>query len=275
MNVKIEKKIWIFWYQGWDCAPYVIQRCKTSWIQNNPGWEINLIDIKNLNKYLNINLISGKLNSLSIAHKSDLVRLELLYKYGGVWVDASLFCLIPLDKWLYKYTQSGLFFFECYLYDIAFWFIAAEKNQPTLKLLKTKLINFWLENSFGKLNFIQKFFRKLASMTLNKNKKLSRLWLNPIFTKVIKIYPYQIFYFMFREIIRKDKKHKLIWQKTPKIDMHICWPHQESYEEISNNLSLRIKNSFVPLLKLSWKGYKNNQFNQKSLINELFQYQTK
>ena len=210
------KKIWIFWYQGWEFAPYVIQKCRDSWIKNNPGWEINLIDIKNLNKYIDINLTSGKLNSLCIAHKSDLVRLELLNKYGGVWVDASLFCLISLDKWLHKYTKSGLFMFECYLYDIGFCLLLL-KNQPTLKLLKKQLVNYWLKNNFGKLNLIQKFFRKLATLLFNENKNLSRLWLNPIFTKVIKIYPYQIFYFIFREIIRKKKKHKLIWQKRQKL----------------------------------------------------------
>ena len=32
---------------------------------------------------------------------SDLLRLKLLAKYGGVWADATLLCSTPLDHWVH------------------------------------------------------------------------------------------------------------------------------------------------------------------------------
>ena len=166
-----------------------------------------MIDIDNLNQYLNLNLNQKSFSHLSIAHKSDLVRIELIYKYGGVWVDASLFCLIPLDKWIFNYLNQGVFFFKSSsnLTIIANWFIAANERHETINILRIKLQNYWMKNDFGELNILKKLIRKIISSFLNKNKDLARLWLNPIIYKLFRVYPYQIFYFMFYEIIKKEE----------------------------------------------------------------------
>ena len=39
-------------------------------------------------------------NSLAIAHKADAIRMALISKYGGVWMDASVLLLKPLDSLL-------------------------------------------------------------------------------------------------------------------------------------------------------------------------------
>ena len=92
MHVPIEKIIWIYWHQGWDNAPDIIKICKKSWIKKNPEWDVRALDFKSINHFVDINLEKNILKSLCIAHQSDLIRLGLLEKYGGVWVDASLFC---------------------------------------------------------------------------------------------------------------------------------------------------------------------------------------
>lgn len=37
---------------------------------------------------------------MSIQHKSDIIRVSLLYKFGGIWVDASVYCYRPLLDWI-------------------------------------------------------------------------------------------------------------------------------------------------------------------------------
>ena len=76
----IPKTIWVLWFQGIDKAPYVVSKCVQSWEFHNPGWEIIHLNEKNLNDYVDVSQYSA----LSLQALSDIVRLELLCKYGGV-----------------------------------------------------------------------------------------------------------------------------------------------------------------------------------------------
>ena len=169
-----KKIIWILWYQGWANAPKIILECKDSWIEKNPDWEVRLLDKNSIDSYKEIKKCKRLFNNLSIAHISDLIRLSLLEKNGGVWVDASLFCIIPLEKWIFEYLDTGLFLFESdtNLTIIANWFIASEKNHITIKRLKEKLILFWSNNNFGKINIFKKMIRRIITPFFNYNKLL-------------------------------------------------------------------------------------------------------
>lgn len=263
-----EKTIWIFWYQGWNNAPQIIKHCKDSWIYKNPDWEVKLLDKDSISSFIEIEGFKCLFKNLSIAHMSDLLRLELLEKYGGVWVDASLFCILPLNSWIFNVLKTDIFLFksDTRLTIIANWFIAAKKNHKTIKLLKERLIFFWLKNNFNNFNILQRLVRKIITPILNYNKFTSRYWFNPLITKIFKIYPYQIFYFLFEEIVRNEEEHKEIWENTPKINKYICWPYQEAFDKPSDNLKYRIKEKFVPMLKLKWRGSENKEITLGSLL---------
>lgn len=60
------------------------------------GYKVIQLNDKNINKYLDINpsyfkKASTERNGFSIAALSDLIRLGLLYNYGGIWCDATVF----------------------------------------------------------------------------------------------------------------------------------------------------------------------------------------
>ena len=249
-------------------APKIILECKNSWIEKNPDWEVRLIDKNTIDSYKEIKKIKKLFNNLSIAHISDLIRLALLERNGGVWVDASLFCIVPLKNWIFEYLDTGFFLFESdtNLTIIANWFIASERNHITIKRLKEKLILYWSNNNFGKLNKLKKIIRKIITPIFNYNKLTSRLWLSPLVLKTFKIYPYQIFYFLFENIIRKEPTHKEIWDKTLKLNKYICWPYQDPFEKPTKSLKLRINEQFVPMLKFKWRGNETKNFEENSLV---------
>ena len=90
--------IWTCWFQGLDDAPSLVQRCIQSWIKHNPGWDLRCLDRHTVLHYApslnDLNLTNAVITAASL---SDIVRINLLHEYGGVWVDASLFCNRPLD----------------------------------------------------------------------------------------------------------------------------------------------------------------------------------
>lgn len=107
----IPKIIWTYWDQGITNSPNIVKACVRSWEKNNPGWEIRALDASTASHY---STISKEIywEKLPLEKRSDLLRLELLEKYGGVWVDATLFCTNPLENWLPPNPRTGFIVFD-------------------------------------------------------------------------------------------------------------------------------------------------------------------
>ena len=79
-----------------------------------------------------------------IQTQSDLIRINLLNKYGGIWIDATLFCNKPLDEWLKYNMHIGFLLFRYSKKNkIASWFIASNKNNYISNSFCTEYNNFW------------------------------------------------------------------------------------------------------------------------------------
>ena len=169
--------IWVFWYQGEESMPELVKCCYRSICNNSNGRKVILLTERNLTDYVDIpEYIKDKVKKryITITHLSDLVRVELLYKYGGTWMDATLFVNAPIDnsksngifgtvkihpltkgtisdyRWtsFYMFAYPGSLAMKCFR-DVmyAFW----EKNRAmldyffidyTFELLYQKNINF-------------------------------------------------------------------------------------------------------------------------------------
>src|SRR5262249_37436294 len=129
----IPKIIWMMWLQGFAKAPCLVQRCAVSWSTHNPDWKINHLDGDNLQEYVNVDEFVGRnRKTISIQALSNVIRINLLKQYGGLWVDATCFCCKPLDEWLGEYTASGFFAFPDPARDrlLSSWFLASRPGCP-------------------------------------------------------------------------------------------------------------------------------------------------
>jgi Capsular polysaccharide synthesis protein len=72
----------------------VVQKCINSWTKHNPTYTVTVLSPKNIMDYLDIELDDISFND-SAARESDIVRLLILEKYGGVWSDATVFVTEP------------------------------------------------------------------------------------------------------------------------------------------------------------------------------------
>lgn len=86
--------VFVFWYQGCHNMPTIVKKCFDSIKLNFPSKKIVLISKDNLNEYIEIpKVIFEKVssNKMSLTIFSDFLRVSLLYKYGGIWIDATVF----------------------------------------------------------------------------------------------------------------------------------------------------------------------------------------
>ena len=98
-SLRLEHKrsmiIWFCWLQGFEQAPPIVKACYNSLRQNLPDRKIKVIDNENWMEFVELpDYITRKWEKgrIPAALFSDLLRLELLIKYGGTWIDSTVLC---------------------------------------------------------------------------------------------------------------------------------------------------------------------------------------
>ena len=95
-NNEFSKIVWVLWQQGEAQMPETVKASvKTiKEFAERSGCEFHLLTDENLLRYISIpkDIIEKNMNKqLSSAAFADIVRASLLYEYGGIWMDATLF----------------------------------------------------------------------------------------------------------------------------------------------------------------------------------------
>ena len=99
------KIIWQCWLQGEDSMPELVKVCTDSVKKYNSDAKYVLITKENVNQYISIpEYIEEKYLSgiIPIAQYSDIIRLMLLKKYGGIWFDSTIYETDKLPKEAYE-----------------------------------------------------------------------------------------------------------------------------------------------------------------------------
>lgn len=97
----MEGRIWICWWQGLENAPEIVKRCVESIRRNAGNHQVTIITDQNVEQYVDIPEWVKKKQAegiISRTNLSDLLRLSLLARYGGLWLDATFFCTGPLSN---------------------------------------------------------------------------------------------------------------------------------------------------------------------------------
>ena len=101
--------IWICWWTGEETAPELVKKCIQSIRKNAGAHPVNFIDKFTYSQYIDIpDYMLKKIESgnMGLAHLSDYIRISLIEKFGGLWLDATIFCA---DKIPDEYFQFPFF----------------------------------------------------------------------------------------------------------------------------------------------------------------------
>lgn len=144
-------KVWVCWLQGMDAAPPLVQRCYQSLQENLSDREIIVLTEENYRDYVQFPpYVQEKIDNGTITktHMSDLLRLELLIRHGGTWIDATVFCsdnnipayMLDSDLFLFQILKPGA---DGQASIMSSWFMTACTNHPILLLTRALLYKYW------------------------------------------------------------------------------------------------------------------------------------
>lgn len=152
--------LWFCWLQGMENAPELVKKCLES--QREAFGEVvtvlnesNYTDYVTLPDYIVEKRRKGYIPS---ALFSDMIRLELLIRYGGTWIDATVFASPKIkeegsrcQKIWQKIRESELFIYRYFdkqgrVVGLSNWFIhAKEPGNPLLIEVRDSLYAYWKE----------------------------------------------------------------------------------------------------------------------------------
>jgi len=173
----MKKTIWSCWFQGRDAAPHLVKRCFSSWERENPGWHFRCLDAASIERYVNFKgIVDLQSQSLTAASFSDIVRILLLHEFGGIWVDATLFCNRPLAEWLPSVMTEGFFAFAQPAPDrlLSSWFLSAVPNHYLVSNWCRRTIGYWSNRPKTEDYF---WFHHLFGDMCNADETAAKAWL--------------------------------------------------------------------------------------------------
>ena len=97
------RRIFSLWLQGEASAPEIVKACWRS-VRANCTEELVILDERSLGNWITLpehimrKWSEGKIKP---AHFADICRVELLYRYGGIWLDATDFVPAAFPEWLW------------------------------------------------------------------------------------------------------------------------------------------------------------------------------
>lgn len=173
---EFNKNIFVFWAQGFDNLPEIPKKCIENIEKFYPDYNIFKITLDNFKEYVEIdeNLIRlFKNKKISIQTFSDILRYNLLYKYGGVWCDATLlfFDKINFEDKIRKndyYSlnvdceEKNVLWGKVYNVTYTTFFFATKKKSPILDAINKAYIEYYKKFDFVIDYFLNDYFMILA-----------------------------------------------------------------------------------------------------------------
>lgn len=170
-ETKKTKTVWICWFQGEASAPPLVKACISSVRRNLSGYDVIVITDENVSQYIQFpNYIEDKWKQgkIPFAHYSDLLRTELLCKYGGIWIDATVYCTSELPNYissvpLFLYKQMDLIHLDTTPSIASSWLISSVSNNKILLLTRKLLFTYWEKHSTLNNYFLFHIFLTMAA----------------------------------------------------------------------------------------------------------------
>lgn len=148
-------KVWVCWLQGIENAPLLVKECYASLQRHLHDRDIIVLTSENLESFIELPeymLSKWKQGVITNTHFSDIIRIEILVKYGGTWIDSTVMCtsddipnfIFNSDLFVYQVLRPGL---NGHSINISSWFMSSTTNNKILLLVRDLLREYWKNNN--------------------------------------------------------------------------------------------------------------------------------
>ena len=131
--------IWTYWDKGEAGLPEFLRICLESWRHNCPDWQVVVLGPSNVLEFLElgVDLPSTFFEIDRPSLQSDVARLAVLARYGGIYTDISTLAMSNVAEQVRKVLDDGASVYSyhnfAWLHDfVAAWFMACKPNEEVM-----------------------------------------------------------------------------------------------------------------------------------------------
>lgn len=239
---KYQGCVWVCWWQGIEKAPEIVKMCVESIRRNIGNHKLIVITEENISDYVEFPdwmIEKYKKGIISKTHLSDVLRLELMAKYGGLWLDSTFYCsdsieyLFDLPVWSikrpnYRYSSVACGYFANYSFG------CSVENRKVYAIIRDYLFEYWKKYDYM-IDYL--FLDYLIVLARNNHEYVDSLFAaipdnNPMCDELLKVLnkPYDDIAW---EQLRQDTQlFKLTWKAQAQQEVNGL---KTFYEKLKNN----------------------------------------
>jgi hypothetical protein len=256
----IPRHIWTFWDK--PLLPHVVQRCIETWYVHCPDYTITIIRPETLHDYItDIDLLALPFAD-NPQRLSDFVRLCVLHKYGGFWMDASIVMFENLDYFHEKQQSSPSI-------EVVGYYTGINQTRPQFPVIESwffgcvkesTFVRCW-KSEFMRINDFYSSVTYVENMNCNgidlQNLGLSRYYL------AIHVAAQSV-------LQRKKTSHMICLDRAEDGPFKYLADHNWDMCRATKELSLHSYRMYSPFIKFTSKGRKvlNQKENNIDLVIE-------
>ena len=146
-----EDTVWTYWHSPFP--PKIVRRCILNWKTIGECRDVRVLNALTVHRYVPLmEMMKFTRITRNEANRADLIRFYLLERYGGIWIDGSVFMNAPLRDWL----PDGFFCFNARRFSkgdvvtLENFFIKSPRAHPFLRKWRAQT-----EHDFADANYKQ------------------------------------------------------------------------------------------------------------------------
>jgi len=167
------RRIFVYWAQGFDSAPPVVQMCRDQLMALHGTDVVVSLDDTTIADWVDLTPDVVRRASTFLTQYSDLIRVALLARHGGIWLDATVFVTQRVDDSVDALANGGFFTFRYRPARIASWLMAATPGNYVVSAMLEAQLRYWREHdrvlsyfmfhdTFEALWFLDDEFRRIV-----------------------------------------------------------------------------------------------------------------
>ncbi len=169
----LERPVFMYWGQGYGSAPPVVRACVAQAQEVVPSDRLHLLDGDNWRYYGEVPAKLVERQHTDPTQFSDNLRLSLLSRYGGVWVDATCYLRPDALTTMDELAQLDLFAHRYVGPRISSWFLTARPAGYIVSLMEATMQLFWETNDVKRGYFM---FHDMFESLYWADPRMQKLW---------------------------------------------------------------------------------------------------
>ena len=144
---QIPKIIWMYWEGK---LPVLVNRCMERVKELHPDYQVYILNPSNIGQFSSLDFELPVVQKATPQQRADLIRFDLIYQYGGIWLDASTIVYEKLDWIIQLVNQTKTQSFSYYR--------AKNTTKPDFPVIENWLLASVQHNIFYKYWFDELYY---------------------------------------------------------------------------------------------------------------------